>query len=266
MKGWATVIWAVVLLGLGCSGSDDEFDSQSCTYLEFDEVTPATSDAAFRAEIEAALAALCVSDSDRDLGYHTYRSIATGLVQLDVLEDLSDADYQTVLVFMELPSDTPREQAMPAILRDMVGYMWGNRLYFQLGLTTGELAATLVHEVNHVLNRSDENYYLPIDGAVSEAERKQILNELRTDHGAAFREEYRAFYVEEVYNGAPLDVGMRQSMRTLKQDVASLYELSIDIDAFPDFPEGVLVPDPEGWSQRPPSLCASDLVYFPCEE
>jgi hypothetical protein len=144
--------------------------------------------------------------------------------------------------------------------------MWGNRVYVVPGGTTEALAATLMHEVNHVLNRSDENYYLPLDRVVEEPERSQILNALTVDEGRGFVEEYRAFYLEQVLAGSMLDVGKTQSMATLKQSIADLYEFSsLEVSAFPDFPDGLLIPDDEGWAARPLSLCGSDLVYFPCE-
>jgi hypothetical protein len=65
------------------------------------------------------------------------------------------------------------------------GYQWGNRLYFTIKRTTevDELASTLVHEVNHVLNRSECSYYSDVPEHVM-------------DGNKAFVEEYRAYLVE----------------------------------------------------------------------
>lgn len=261
----AVTLAAALIAACGSDVGTGGFDSENCTNLAFDEVDATNSSDAFRTEIEAALAVLCNSDVDADLGFETYKSIATGRVQIDTLEDLTDLDYSTVLVFYGLAPGTPRKDALPSILADLAGYMWGNRIYVVLGATTESLAATLVHEVNHVLNRSDENYYLPLDREVSDAERLQILNDLQVDDGTAFVEEYRAFYLEEVFSGADLDVGMQQSMQQLKQDIADLYGFSVDVAQFPDFPDGLLVPDDATWELRPTSLCAPELTYFPCD-
>lgn len=74
------------------------------------------------------------------------------------------------------------------IQSDLAGYMWGNRLYFSFSATVSanELAATLVHEVNHILNRSECSYY-------------QDLNTHALDDSLAYLEEYRAFVSECVF-------------------------------------------------------------------
>lgn len=72
---------------------------------------------------------------------------------------------------------------------DLAGYQWGNRIYFTLSSETDveELAATLVHEVDHVANRSECSYYKVIDAHV-------------VDPDPAYVEEFRAFYSECVFN------------------------------------------------------------------
>lgn len=259
---------AAVACLAACSSEEapEPFDSQDCTNLAFSEVNASNSSPEFRTAIEGALRTLCQSDSDGDLGFETYKSIVTGRVEIDILEDLSDLDYSTVLVFYEIAPGTPREEALPGILTDLAGYMWGNRVYVVLGGTSDALAATLMHEVNHVLNRSDENYYLPLDRQVAEPERSEILNALRVDAGRGFVEEYRAFYLEEVLAGSPLEHGKTESQAALKQSIADLYEFStIDVSDFPDFPDGLLVPSDANWAARPASFCDPSLRYFPCD-
>lgn len=72
---------------------------------------------------------------------------------------------------------------------DLAGYQWGNRIYFTLSSETDvdELAATLVHEVDHVANRSECNYYRVIDAHVVEPD-------------PAYVEEFRAFLSECYFN------------------------------------------------------------------
>jgi hypothetical protein len=262
---WLCVLTTLALVACSSDDGPEPFDSQDCTNLAFEEVNSANTSGDFQGQVRDALQLLCRSQSDSNLGFETYKSIVTGRVQVDVLEDLSDLDYSTVLVFYGLAPGTPRADALPAILADLAGYMWGNRVYVVLGSSTEALAATLMHEVNHVLNRSDENYYLPLDPVPTEAERIEILGELRVDEGRGFAEEYRAFYLEAVLAGAALDVGKTESMATLKAEVAALYEwTTLDLSRFPDFPDGLLIPDDAGWAARPASFCSPTLTYFPC--
>ena len=71
--------------------------------------------------------------------------------------------------------------------RELLGYQWGNRLYFTLTRSSDIdlLAATIVHEVDHVLNRSECDYYSDLPDHVM-------------DGNKAFVQEYRA-YVAECY-------------------------------------------------------------------
>jgi arylsulfatase len=72
------------------------------------------------------------------------------------------------------------------------GYQWGDRIYFAFaaegskGLAPDALAVTLVHEVNHVLNRSECSYYADVWAH-------------KVDDTLAFLEEYRAFIAECVH-------------------------------------------------------------------
>jgi hypothetical protein len=68
------------------------------------------------------------------------------------------------------------------------GYQWGNRLYFAFNeeTTPSVLSITLVHEVNHALNRSECSYY-----------RDLVSHEV--DPALSFVEEYRAFIAECVH-------------------------------------------------------------------
>lgn len=72
-----------------------------------------------------------------------------------------------------------------AVLADLDGYMWGDRLYFRFDsdVLAADLAATLVHETNHVLNRSECSYYSDYYQHV-------------VDPTGAWLEEYRAFVAE----------------------------------------------------------------------
>ena len=266
----AGAVFGMCAVLLACSSDDpgpEPFDDQNCTNLRFDQVNEANTSVALETEVRAALLLLCQTTTDANLAYESYKTIATGRVLIDTVDDFTELDYQTALVFWEIdPATTTREEAMAIIQQDILGYMWGNRIYIVLGSSTSTLAATLIHETNHVLNRSDENYYLPIGQQLDPAQEMDILNLLTVDDGAGFREEYRAFYLEEVFAGAPLDIGSQQSMRDLKVEIRDLYGFQVDVDDFPDYPDGLLVPDDEGWADRPVSLCGPDLTYFPCAD
>jgi len=70
----------------------------------------------------------------------------------------------------------------------LAGYQWGNRIYFSITKETDvdELAATLVHEVVHVRNRSECSYYSNVDAHV-------------VDANPAYIEEYRSFLTDCFY-------------------------------------------------------------------
>jgi hypothetical protein len=112
------------------------------------------------------------------------------------------------------------EKMRAAIVADLDGYQWGNRLYFTLSddLDPRAFAATLVHEVNHVLNRSECSYYRDFDSHM-------------VDQTRAFMEEFRAFYAEcwlEKGAQATVDGCREQAVHTLTD---------LEYDMTPDFEE-----------------------------
>jgi hypothetical protein len=80
------------------------------------------------------------------------------------------------------------EDERRAIVAPYEGYMWGNRVYIKTSrtLTDSDLAATLVHETNHVLNRSECHYYSDLEEQIE-------------DDTLGYLEEYRAFVAECLY-------------------------------------------------------------------
>jgi hypothetical protein len=153
----------------------------------FTEVNPAHTNATFRTYIDRALDALETHDSE--LAHLTYASIKAGHVKIDELADLTCADFIHVigdLPALELvPSDYPKlrlrgSAVTKAIAAEIDGYMWSNHVYVARSIEPTHLAATLIHEVNHVINRSEVGYY----------------DDLPT---SAFLHEYRAFWVESQF-------------------------------------------------------------------
>lgn len=185
----------------------------------FLEVNPARTSARFRRYVGEALQLL--RNSDTRIGRLTWELVATGRVQLDELSDLSRADYlrarrELLKDGVRLP-ERPTEAAFRAITRSINGYMWDDRIYLSAGLSPKELASTLVHEVNHVLNRSEEHYRSD----------RQILVE-----------EYRAFYSERVFAKQSLSPA---ACKALKERVITDYNLrGVTPADVPDQPPGIL--------------------------
>lgn len=185
----------------------------------FLEVNPARTSAQFRRYVGGALEVL--RNSDTPIGRLTWELVATGRVQLDELRDLSRADYlrarrEFLKEGVKLP-ERPNAAAFRAITTSLNGYMWDDRIYLTPGLSPKELARTIVHEVNHVLNRSEEHYRSD----------RQILVE-----------EYRAFYAERVFAKEPLSAA---ACRALKEQVIADYNLQgVTAADVPDVPPGIL--------------------------
>jgi hypothetical protein len=176
---------------------DDGGGKADGTGHEFTEVDRAHSSSSFRTYIRNALDELEANGGQ--LARLTLTSIEVGRVQIDELADLTCPDFLRVLNdFPDLPytaADWPRlhdrdSDVATTITSELDGYMWSNRIYVGRGQRSLHLAATLVHEVNHVINRSEQGYY----------------DDLPT---SAFREEYRAFDAErrfapELWEGVDL--------------------------------------------------------------
>jgi hypothetical protein len=224
------VAWSAVM-----SDHDHEASPKVLARLEkgmqypFLEVNAERTSVEFRTYIQGALKKL--KNSDTEIGRRTFELIATGQVKIDELSDLSRGDYNHIRAeFMRDGIDLPvsgydtlhdgRTKAMRAIRDSIHGYMWDDRVYVVRGMSPDMLAKTLVHEVNHVLNQSEEHY---------------------RSKEAIFREEYRAYLSEAMLAGKTLDAAAR---RKLKAAVIRDYELGLDPDAMPDDPGGRFFPDP----------------------
>lgn len=162
---------------------DDKGDRGTASGGRFTEVEPTHSSKAFRTYIGKALDVLAADDSE--LAQLTLRSISAGYVKLDELADLTCPDFERVRADLPDAGLTPEDRGTLAAKRtieaELDGYMWSNRIYVARGQTAKRLAATLIHEVNHVLNRSEVGYY----------------DDLPT---SAFVHEYRSFYLEAQFD------------------------------------------------------------------
>jgi hypothetical protein len=159
-------------------GGGDDGKADGSTSHKFTEVNSAHSTATFRAYVSRGLDALA---TNADVGRLTLQSINTGHVHVDEFADLTCADYLHVIADLPglglTPADWGKRGVATKLEAELDGYMWGNRVYVARNLPVKRLAATLVHETNHVINRSEVGYY----------------DDLPT---SAFIHEYRAFYME----------------------------------------------------------------------
>lgn len=145
----------------------------------FIEVNAAHTSTSFRQYVNAALRVLATDNTE--IGQLTWQSIRAGRVRIDELADLTCNDFERVRNdfkdtglglterdFVHLhDSDSP---ALSKLTDALYGYQWSNRIYITRGQSADQLASTLVHEVNHVLNHSELHYYddLPTSGFVEE--------------------------------------------------------------------------------------------------
>ncbi len=231
---WLLALAVAALLG-GCLATADEPIDDPTQDVEdggkddrggapaFLEVNPARSSANFRRYVTLALELL-----ERDgspIARLTARSIRDGRVLIDELRDLTCRD-----------AERARREGS---LDDLDGYMWSNRIYVSRGQSVALLAATLVHETNHVINRSEVGYW----------------DDLPT---SAFLHEYRAFHAERMFDPEPYD-GV-----DLVDHVIELYELDRDaipasVLANPLTPR--MLPDATAWRLR---NVAADPLDAPC--
>ena len=179
---------------------------------------------AFLASVRAHLAS-----SRSPIGRNTFEALENGTILLDTLDNLTVSDCR------QLVEENPRQWSgvvaadecverangrarVPAkILSTVSGYQHENRIYVRRTPKIAEAAATVVHETNHVANRTHERY-----GSAHE-----ILEE-----------EYRAYYVTLLYtDGRAPGAGY---LGWLKRWIVEQYALDIAPASIPDVPRGVL--------------------------
>jgi hypothetical protein len=195
----------------------------------FLEVDGRRMDPAFREEVARALNHL--RRGGTDVGLATFDLIVSGKVKVDTLSDITREDFRRLR--RELRPDgveldesmyerLHEGRGMRAITSTIDGYAWDDRIYVSPGMDPKALAATLVHEVNHILNASEEHYRSP----------KSI-----------FVEEYRAHLAEALLRGEELNP---TRCRRIKEHVISSYGLrGVTAADVPDVPPGRMLPD--GW-------------------
>lgn len=180
--------------------SEDDVRRRSYAFVDGNPEVPLTPVA--KQKIQAALGVLAQKARDgtspsKEIAAETLARIQAGHVVLGSIAGARGIDRWHMCKDYELaackgaapaPSDTTwfGDEALGTTLeKELAGYQWGNRVYFTIDakLDPKELAATLVHEVNHVVNRSECSYYKDIDAHM-------------VDDDRAFVEEFRAFFAE----------------------------------------------------------------------
>lgn len=252
-----------MLLTVGCTevpGSDDGLeDGKSDASGGFSEVDANHTNVTFQRYIEAGVR-LLERNTTSELAQLTAKSIRERRVLIDELIDLTCWDFARATNDLPdaglTPDDwktlqAPGSDAGKKLTENLDGYMWSNRIYVARGLPVKRLAATFIHEVNHVINRSEVGYYedLPTSG---------------------FLHEYRSFALEAQFDPAEWD-GV-----DLVDYVITNYELDrdkIDPGALKEPLVPVLEPTKEAWDARDvaadepddDALCPSNLPPGPPE-
>jgi len=171
----------------------------------------------------------------KKLAAETLARIQAGDVLIGALDDARGADLWHMCKDLDdqraCPTATPpgdpgwagNATLFAALRRDLDGYTWGNRLYFNFGTTlvAEALATTLVHEVDHALNRSECSYYEDYFGHV-------------VDPTLAFLEEYRAFVAECVYKRGKGATAARCDVSANAELVAREYGFTPDLSSILD--------------------------------
>ncbi len=210
-RGLLALLGAALVGGalVGCSGApgdvateEDDIARQSFRFVDANPEVPLPPVA--RKKIQDALRVLARLAArrdapvlSRDLARLTVERIGAGDVLLGSIAGARGVDRWHMCKDFALPAckGAPPDPAdrtwtgdasLGAKLEaELAGYQWGNRVYFTIteSLDPAELAATLVHEVNHVANRSECHYYKNVDAHT-------------VDPNAAFVQEFRAFLAE----------------------------------------------------------------------
>jgi hypothetical protein len=210
-------------------------------------------------------------DADTDpraaLAAATLERITTGDVLLGSIQDSRGRDRWHMCRDFELSACEGRptrdadwigdDEVADTIDNELDGYMWGNRLYFSFfeDREPSSLAATLVHEVNHILNRSECSYYEDID-------------QHRVNDTLAYIEEYRAFLAECFFAEGDdqttescsehaaqqlidLEYGLQPDLSTVlpegEIDPVYIAEAVVEPPAPPAPSFGLLVPEADSW-------------------
>jgi hypothetical protein len=193
----------------------------------FREIRPSAAPEGFLEHMDRALERLRTSPTE--IGRATYAYLHAGRARVGTFNELTKHDFLHIAhdlsesgIHLRPTSyaglHTPGSRTAQAIANHFDAYMWSDRIYVRSHERADRLASALVHETNHVINRSSAHYR----GAK-----------------AGFREEYRAFYVEALFRGEEMT---KERCRALKEKVIRLYGFDAQPSDVPDVPPGRLFP------------------------
>ncbi|MBL8950458.1 MAG: hypothetical protein JNK82_06755 [Myxococcaceae bacterium] len=178
---------------------------------------PSPADPAFKKYVVAGLKALAASPTLE--ARRTLKAITSGRVKIDGFSDLTAADFKKVRRDVPGVGAKLDARANRAISKALDGYMWDDRVYVHRDLSPVRLASVLVHEVTHVLMKSEENYRGP---------------------KAALLQEYAAFYAEKRFRGVEMTP---EKCRALKREIIESYGLKgVQPEDVPDQPQVRVTP------------------------
>lgn len=138
-----------------------------------------------------------LENSHSPIAANTIRALQSGAVHLDTLDRMTVEDCVQLLVENPKPwagiasaeqcGSNPGLARVPApVLQRVSGFQNENRIYVNPARSPKDMAATVVHEMNHVVNHSGEHY-----GTQAEI----------------FAEEYRAYFVAQQFEDAGRPAG-----------------------------------------------------------
>lgn len=178
-----------------------------------------------RAQSDAFLAAVRahLATSRSEIGKNTFDALESGAIELGTMDNLTLGDCR------RLVEENPRQwegivsadecvegRVPKKILEKVSGYQHENRIYVRASGKISDAAATVVHETNHVANKTHERY----------GSSREILEE-----------EYRAYYVTLLYqDGRAPGAGY---LSWLKGWIVEQYALDV-APSLGDVPAGVL--------------------------
>ncbi len=179
-----------------------------------------------RAKSDAFLAAVRahLASSKSEIGRNTFDAIENGTILLDTLDSLSVSDCRRLVeenprqwIGVVHPDECVEGRVPAKIIERVSGYQHENRIYVRVSKKIPDAAATVVHETNHVVNRTHEHYATP----------EEILEE-----------EYRAYYVTLLYQDGRAPASGYLSW--LKSWIVEQYVLGIAPATIADVPAGIL--------------------------
>jgi hypothetical protein len=292
---WATAL--AVLLGLAACGGPTAEPEPTPT-PDPGKGDSGGSDRALRRALDRALEVMRARAAQRGapaapLAAATRERIVRGDVRVRSLGQPTRDDY--LRIRRDCRADYPDECDFPEshtaflagsaeaefVLERYDGWMWGERIYVSVRslqrTSAAELAATLVHETNHVLNRSEENYYRPAPAEEQACTIDDVGARLEVDPAQALREEYRAFYAEYLFSDAfageinalaGVAGSGRATERTIRSELAAyvreLYGIASEVRLAVDVGEDRLVPDARRWATTRVAAARPEAIYA-CE-